>query len=203
MPDGEGKVSNCGISVRSYAKGMFRKIIVVCALAFSICAAETNSSPALSKELEPLKGLLGTWKGNFIGGKAEKPMGDVVRFERVLNGRAIRAVHSVNDGIYGGETLIVWNAGKKRIETFYFTTEGDRTVGVMETKGGNAFTTIEKLEGAEPKEGAEAVTEVRATSKILPDGTLHVKSEYLKKGEWQAGHEIIYKQEPGAELIFK
>lgn len=49
----------------------------------------------------------------------------------------------------------------------------------------------------------EGVTEVRATSELRADGTLHVKSEYLKKGEWVPGHDIRYQEDAKAEVIFK
>ncbi len=154
----------------------------------------------LAKELEPLRPLLKTWKGQFINDKGPSPGSDVVRFERALNGRAIRALHSVNEGAYAGETIILWNAAAKQIQTFYFTTEGDRIEGTMAVEKDGAFTTMEKVVGAE---GENAVTQVRATSRLLPDGRLHVKSEYMKKGAWVAGHEIMYSAAPGAEVVFK
>jgi hypothetical protein len=47
------------------------------------------------------------------------------------------------------------------------------------------------------------VSEVKATSKIGTDGTLQVKSEYLKNGEWVPGHEISYKEDASATVAFK
>lgn len=128
-------------------------------------------------------------------------MVDVVRFERAMNGQAIRALHSVNDGIYAGETIIYWSKENKRIEFSYFTTLGDRTEGTMEVKDG-AFVSLETVKNIDPK-AEDPATQVRATSKLLPDGQLHVKSEYLKKGGWGPGHEILYKETPGAEVVFK
>jgi hypothetical protein len=37
----------------------------------------------------------------------------------------------------------------------------------------------------------------------LEDGRLHMKSEYLKDGQWTPGHEIFYEENPEAELIFQ
>jgi len=51
--------------------------------------------------------------------------------------------------------------------------------------------------------GMLGVTEVRGTSELLPSGALHVKTEYLKDGEWQPGREVTYKPDPDAKVIFK
>jgi hypothetical protein len=45
------------------------------------------------------------WHGTFIS-QNPKPASDVCRFERAPNGQAIRILHSVNEGIYGGETQL-------------------------------------------------------------------------------------------------
>lgn len=156
----------------------------------------------LASELEPFQRLLGTWRGEFVGGKNPKPMIDVTRFERALNGQAIRVLHSVSDGLYAGETLIVWNAAQKRIETFYFTTTGDRSEGVMELRADGSFASTETLKNIDPTE-TDPITQVRAVSKLLPDGRLHVKSGYLKKAGWQPGHEVIYTEDPDATVVFK
>lgn len=180
---------------------MFRAILILSLLCFKAFAADASAT--LAKELQPFQPLLGTWKGEFVGGKSEKPAVDVVTFERALNGKAIRVLHSVNDGIYAGETIVMWNPEAKRIETFYFTTTGDRTEGYMEAGKEGVFTSGETLKNLDSKEGSDQVTQVRATTKILPDGRLHVKSEYLKNGGWQPGHEILYKPDPTAKVVFK
>jgi hypothetical protein len=53
------------------------------------------------------------------------------------------------------------------------------------------------------KGDAGGVTEVRATSEILPGGKFHVKAEYLKNGEWTLGHEVTYAEDPSSEVVFK
>jgi len=164
-------------------------------LAWSATAADTQ--PPLDPHLEPLRPLLGkTWKGVFDGSKPEKPTVDVARWERALNGRAVRLLHSVNQGAYGGETLFVWNEKSKTIEYFYFTTAGYMTTGTLETKNG-------KIETHETVKGdAGGVTEVRSTNEITPD-KFHVKAEYLKDGQWILGHEVTYHEDPSSEVVFK
>jgi hypothetical protein len=152
----------------------------------------------LAEPLKPFAPLLGkTWKGEFKNSTPEKPMFDVSRWERALNGQAIRVLHSVNDGAYGGETLIVWDAKKKTLAYWYFTTAGFRTEGTMKHEDGQ-FIAHEIIAGA-----AGGVTEVKSTSKILPDGRLQVRAEYLKEGKWDLGREVLYRVAPEAKVIFK
>ena len=66
-------------------------------LALTGGAAEQGT---LDPHLEPLRPWLGkTWKSEAAesGGKAKI---DVARWERALNGKAVRILHSINDGEY-------------------------------------------------------------------------------------------------------
>src|SRR5215470_1937995 len=75
-----------------------------------------GSPDQLDEPLKPFAPLIGkTWKGEFKKSTPENPLFDVSRWERALNGKAVRVLHSVNDGIYGGETLITWDANKKTL----------------------------------------------------------------------------------------
>src|SRR6185503_3791307 len=74
----------------------------------------------LDPHLAPLKPLLGkTWRGVFPNSTPEKPVIDISRYEAVLNGQAVRNLHSINDGAYGGETLIVWDKEKQALIYYY------------------------------------------------------------------------------------
>lgn len=171
--------------------------VLTLAAAAQLAAADAPSEP-LNPHLQPLRPLLGkTWKGEFKNSTPEKPVVDVERWERALNGQAVRLTHSINNGAYGGETLFIWDEKKKAITYHYFTTAGFTTTGTLEVADGK-FITHEKVEG-----DSDGITEVRATSEILPTGEFHVKAEHLKKGEWSPGHEVTYKVDPSAEVIFK
>jgi hypothetical protein len=166
------------------------------AMGFSMLGAESEST--LNPHLEVLRPLVGkTWKGTFNDSKPEKPTIDVARWERALNGQAVRLLHSINQGMYGGETLFVWNQKTQQVEYFYFTTAGYMTTGTMTAKDGR-IDTREKVEG-----DAGGVTEVRGTSEILPGGKFHVKAEYLKNGQWVLGHEVTYQEDPSSQVVFK
>src|SRR6266536_2158605 len=151
---------------------------------------------SLDEHLEPLRPFLGkTWKGHFKNSTPEKPQVDVARWERALNGKAVRVLHSINDGIYGGESMIVWDDKKKSLVYYYFTTGGFYTTGTLSVNEGK-FTSHEMVTGS-----AEGVTEVKATTELGADGTMHTKSEYLKEAKWVPGHEVNYKEDPKAEVV--
>jgi hypothetical protein len=152
----------------------------------------------LDEALEPLRPLLGkTWRGAFKSSKPEKPTIDVARWERALNGKAVRVLHSVNDGAYGGESIIWWDKEKKQVVYYYFTTAGFMTTGTMTVADGK-FLSQEKVTG-----DANGMTEVRATTELRPDGTMLTKAEYLKNGQPTGSREVLYKEDSKAEVKFK
>src|SRR6185369_168379 len=126
----------------------------------SLCAAD---KPALDPHLEPLQPLLEkTWKGAFKNSKPEKPIVDVMRWERALNGKAVRVLHSINDGAYGGETIFRWDEQKQSVVYHYFSTAGFTTTGTMRLEGSKIMT-------HEVVSGTGDTSEVRGTSEIKPD----------------------------------
>ncbi|MEY4567711.1 MAG: hypothetical protein RLY14_2681 [Planctomycetota bacterium] len=152
----------------------------------------------LVSELKIFEPLLGkTFRGKFANSTPEKPVYDVSHWERALNGRAVRILHSVNDGEYGGETMMMWNEKEQRITYWYFTTAGFVTQGHFEING-QEWASIEKVTG-----NKNGITEVKATSTLKKDGSLHVVSKYLKDNAWVPGHEIHYFSTPEAVVKFR
>ncbi len=173
-------------------------VIAALTLLTSRNLAGAETSPALAQPLEPLKPFIGkTWKGPFRSSTPEKPLHDVAKWERALNGQAVRILHSVNDGKYGGESIIMWNRKTERLEFRYYTTAGFFTEGTIQVEG-NKMIAHEIVTG-----NNEGVTEVKNTTELLPDGRMQSSSRYLKKGEWVDGHSVTYEVTPGAEVIFK
>jgi hypothetical protein len=138
-----------------------------------------------------------TWNGTFVDTTAEKPMHDVAHWEQVLNGQAVRILHSVNDGIYGGETIIYWDKQKETVVYYYFTTAGFYTNGTMKNE-------TDKIICHEYVTGNQnGISEVRSTTRLLSDGKMDVTAEFLKNGTWISGHRIIYKEDDSVKVIFK
>jgi hypothetical protein len=172
-------------------------ILFLCLLLpiLTLRAAETRS---LDEQLEPFRPFLGkTWRGEFKNSTPDKPTIDVARWERALNGKAIRVLHSVNDGVYGGESIMRWDNEKKQIVYNYFTTAGFTTSGTLTWANGKMIA-VEKVAGS-----SEGITEVRSTYELRADGVLHNKSEYLKGSEVSGGREVFYKEDAKAEVKFK
>ncbi|HOJ05146.1 MAG TPA: hypothetical protein PK916_14190 [Bacteroidota bacterium] len=157
-----------------------------------------QEAATLDPQLEVFRPYLGkTWRGVLGEPGAKEPMIDISKWERALNGKAVRVLHSLNKGVYGGESLLLWDKEKESLVFYYFTTAGFITTGTMTHENG-VFTSHEFVKGNE-----NGITEVRATSRIMPDGTMHTASQYLKNGEWIPGHTAVYKEAPGEEVVFK
>jgi len=169
-------------------------LVLACVASVAAGAAAAEPDPRLA----PLLPLVGkTWRGALSAPGAAKPVVDVQRFDLSLGGRAVRSAHSINDGEYGGETLFTFDAEKKAIVYTYVTTGGFYTTGTLEAEAGG-FKAREVVHGT-----SGGVREVEATSRLLPDGRLHVKSRYLKDGQWADGHEVYYTEDPKAVVRFK
>lgn len=170
-------------------------------LGFALLGSQGTSSsvqPSLHKELEPFRPFIGkTYRGVFAESTPEKPMVDVAKFERAMNGMAIRSLHSVNDGMYGGESLIYWDAEKKSLVFVYVTTAGFATYGTIKATA-TGYSAEEDV-----KNNANGITKVRSTSTLDKNGGYVVKADYLANGEWKAGREVTYVEDAKATVVFK
>lgn len=175
-----------------------KKLIAVIAC---LIVAQTTGATApddLIEQLQPFRPYLNkTWKSQPSANGQEKPMVDVSRWERAMNGQAIRVLHSVNDGEYGGETIIMWDLQKKSLVFFYFTTAGFYTQGTM-TFENNKVTSHEYVTG-----NKNNITEVKSVSEFMADGTLKNQAYYFHNGKWEDGHSFTYIENPSAKVLFK
>ena len=174
-----------------------RCLTIAVVFTFSIVPGLTAAEPQLDEHLAPLAPYVNkTWRGEFKNSTKEKPQFDVTRWEVAFKGKAIRCRHSVNDGVYGGETIIMWDPEKKALASFYFTTAGFFTIGSFEFKDGQLHS-HEKVGGQIP-----GVTEVKAVTE-LSEGKMHVKSQFLKGDKWVDAHEITYVEAPDAKVVLE
>lgn len=165
------------------------------ALVVSCLGAEPDN---LIPQLEPLRPFVGhTWKGHFPRSTPDKPVFDIARWERALNGQAVKITHSVNNGAYGGETTITWNSQEQKVQYYYFTTAGFMTKGTMKFEQGKVLCEEEVIPAL------NGLTKIKAVMQLVDGKKMHVKSEHWKDGAWTPGHEITYEQAPGAQVLFK
>lgn len=162
------------------------------------CAAETATT--LHPQLEVFRPYLGQyWQGNLAQPGSEKPAIDRSHWSRALNGQAIKTVHSVNHGEYGGESFIFWDDARKSLAYYYFTTAGFYTHGTMQfNPQSGEITALENVENNQ-----SGITQVKSRSKIMPDGSLEVRSSYLQNEQWIDGHSAVYQPVAPQEIIFK
>ncbi len=172
-------------------------IIVVLSLVITGAGALAEETNKLAEALEPLRPFLGTWRGEFKNSTPEKPRIDIQKWERALNGKAVRITHSINRGSYGGETMIMPHPKTSRLEFYYFTTAGFYTHGTLEING-QKMITHEEVTGNE-----DGITQVKGTTELLPGGKMRVKTQYLKKRSWEDGREMTYQTAPEAEVVFR
>ena len=162
-----------------------------------ICTGAIHAqSTDLAPELEVFKPYLGTWQADFDVADNKPKVQDVGRWERALNGKAIRTAHSINEGEYGGESMIFWDSKKQSLVFYYFTTAGFYTQGTMNVLSPTQFVAYETVTGSK-----EGITKVRSTSDFK-DGQFIVSTSYLKKGEWTKPVKRIYTRS-NKQVIFK
>lgn len=174
---------------------MTRYLITTLLIAFSSLSFGQQGLIAELKQFEPFIGK--TYKGIHANSTPEKPVIDISRWERHLNGNAVRIEHSINDGEYGGETIIFWDKQAQNIRYFYFTTAGFFTEADVSFDG-KVMISREKVTG-----NKNGITEVKAKAWIMEDGSMKTESEYLKNGQWVKGHSAIYTEAPEEKVIFK
>ncbi|MBB1282532.1 hypothetical protein [Pseudoalteromonas sp. SR41-1] len=165
----------------TYFKAIF---LVLCLLTFSSYASDTSTN--LDKELAVFKPYLGTWQADFKVPEGAKKIQDVGRWERALNGKAIHTKHSINEGEYGGESMIFYDSKKESLVFYYFTTAGFYTKGTMKVLSPTQFVAYEDVTGSQ-----DGITKVKSMSELKDDKFL-VSTSYLKKGEWTKPEQRIY-----------
>ncbi len=152
----------------------------------------------LSEKLKPFENFIGkTFKGEFGNSTPENPVFDVQYWERILNGNGIKITHSVNDGMYGGESIIMWDVEVNSLVSWYFTTVGFYTKSTILIEN-DKIIFHEKVTG-----NKDGITETKGIYQLLSNGDLKTETQYLQNGEWVKGHEIYYKENLDSEVIFK
>lgn len=174
--------------------GFFNRHAIIGMLVLTplIAAQSVFAQDEIHEKLQPLSMFVGkTWVGDFGG---DDKAVDVARWEWALQGKAARITHSLNEGEYAGETMIVWDSSKESLVYFYFTTAGFYTSGTMEIDG-QSLTAYEEVVG-----DINGITAVRSESSLQEDGSMRGVSQYLVNGEWTEGRTVVYREDATAVL---
>ena len=162
-----------------------------------IVSAQTKSEPLLSDHLIEMKPFIGnTYKGDFINSTKENPMFDVLSFERALNGNAIKVIHSVNNGEFVGETMVMWNPEKGGLQSWYFTSAGSLTIQNVQIRK-NTFISIENVE-----RNQNGITKVKTIMEVLNEDQIKKRTKYLMNNMWKDGSETVYNKINGLKPVF-
>ena len=151
----------------------------------------------LSEHLIAMKPFIGnTYKGNFINSTKENPMIDILSFERALNGNAVKVIHSVNKGEFGGETMVMWNPEKEGLQSWYFTSAGSLTIQNVQIKK-DTFISIENVE-----RNQNGITKVKTIIEVLHGNQIKKRTKYLMNNLWKDGSETIYNKVNDHKPVF-
>lgn len=168
------------------------------ALAEPLPQGVAGSQQPLAPELAVFAPFLGiVWQAD-MGKQNGKPQIDRALWQRALNGQAIKTIHSINDGEYGGETMIFWDKKRKSLAYYYFTTAGFYTHGTMRYDAKTKVLTAEE----QVENNANGITAVRSKS-VLNAESLSVASEYLQHGKWVPGHTAVYRPTKEGQVRFQ
>lgn len=174
-------------------------LFAVTSMSVTTVQAEQAAPDTLAPQLEVLRPYLNkVWRGELQAQQSGKTSIDVSLWQRALNGQAIKVVHSINDGEYGGESIIFWDKSKKSLAYYYFTTGGFYTHGVMKyDEVSQALVAEEQVEN-----NAKGITKVRSTT-ALKGQHLITNAEYLQQGQWVKGHSATYSESKDGQVRFK
>lgn len=160
----------------------------------ALALAQPAPTPAAAAEsYAPFAPMIGkTWRGTGTGAE---PVEDIQTWDWAVGGHAVRIVHSVNGGDYGGETLIFRDKDSGDYIFHYFTSGGFHTTGTIRPTAPGRFEIDETVHGVDDLEA------LRSTGVMGEDGVYRVRSRVEKDGAWIEVGGFDYRQDPTATVV--
>jgi len=178
---------------------MLRRIRLIAALPLLIAltASHGSSQPSdAAEELDKLAWLVGPpWVGTV--GAGDNAAVDVSVWSWAVGGHALRNVHAVAGGAYGGETLLWWDTEETAYAFVYVTTGGFTTSGHLRLNDDGSLEGIEDVSGAGVAQGVDAV---RTITRRGGSGELVIGVSYQRDGVWGPVRERVYARSEAASL---
>lgn len=154
---------------------------IIAALVLGVTSYSAQASEKFDDKLAFFAPYVGTWYSVFESVDGVATVSDVAKWQRALNGKALKTIHSVNKGAYGGESIIFWDKKQQKYVFYYFTTADFMTTGEIEITSDNSFVAYEDVDGS--SEMSKGITKVRSVS-TLTEQKITVETSYLKNGTW-------------------
>ena len=175
-------------------KYLFSVILFV----FSLIVANQLNEKIISKHLDGFKIFLDKkFIGEFYNSTKQKPLIDIIHFERILNGTAISISHSINHGEYGGKSIIMWNSKTEKLESYYFSTGGEILYSKVTTDNGQIIM-VEDFSN-----NNNGIQKVKKIYRIKENNKLENQIKYFMNNIWVNSHEMTYSESDSVDVIFK
>lgn len=121
---------------------------------------------------------------------------DVQTWRWTVGGSVLSVLHALEDGSYGGETLIYHDNKDETLAYAYITNAGFMTRGTLLLEGERSWTAEEEVTGH------PTITRVRSSASFEADGTIITASSYLQNDEWVPGHGFVYLETSQVSPVF-
>ena len=128
-----------------------------------------------------------TFRGEPTQSSAES-VADVQLWLWSDDGEDLIIKHRLEDGSYGGDSIVTHDASSGKLAYVYNTNAGFSTHGDFTLSDEGTWEAIEEVTGD------SEITKVRSRGHIRADGALISKSEYFKNGEWVPGNSFVYRE---------
>lgn len=166
--------------------------VLAAAAPAAVMAQDLPTASAPTQAFAPFLPLIGkTWRGQNT---TQEGVEDVMRWDWAVGGHAVRIVHAINGGAYGGETLIFPDKDSGQLIFHYFTTGGFHTTGVIRPAGPGA------MEIEETVHGADNVEVLRSRATLGPDGVYRTRSLTERDGAWVEFGGFDYREDAAARI---
>ena len=174
-----------------------KKIFYYFIITTSLILGDNIDKPFLSEKIQGFEVFIGKYfKGETFNSTKTKLISEVIHFKRILNGQAIRIVHSINEGEFGGESIITWNQENNILESVYFSTGGNIKHSMVTLKE-NTITLVEDV-----SKNQNSIKKVKTTYYLNSYGQLKKETKYYINNMWIFSHNSNYTESKSSEIIF-
>ena len=151
--------------------------------------AQSAIAPPTLKQRQTY-GILAEFPGRTFRGEpagdSETAVADYQEWAWAEDGKALLIRHALEDGSYGGDTIVRPSDEEGVLTYVYNTNAGFSTQGTFSVSPDGVWEAVEDVVGQ------SEVTKVRSRGHRREDGALVSASDYLKHGEWVPGHSFVY-----------